>query len=110
MDVMIITFGIILLLIGIAGCFIPAVPGPPVAYTSLLLLQFGESPPFTITFLVILAIAVLIVALLDHFIPVFGAKTWGGPEVVWWELSLAYCSVFLFGHHLALSFCRFLGR
>ncbi len=80
MDFLIILFGIILLLVGIAGCFIPAVPGPPVAYVSLLLLQFRDSPPFTTTFLVIMATAVVIVAVIDHFIPIIGAKKWGGTR------------------------------
>jgi len=80
MEFLLIFFGIILLLVGIAGCFIPAVPGPPVAYASLLLLQFGDSPPFTVTFLVMMAIAVVIVAIVDHFIPIVGAKRWGGTK------------------------------
>ncbi|MDZ7606579.1 MAG: DUF456 domain-containing protein [Cyclobacteriaceae bacterium] len=80
MDFLLIFFGIILLIVGIAGCFIPAVPGPPVAFLSLLLLQFRESPPFATTFLIILAIVVVIVAIIDHFIPVIGARKWGGSR------------------------------
>jgi len=80
MDFLLIFFGVILLLIGIAGCFIPAVPGPPVAYVSLLLLQLRESPPFTVTFLIMMAIVVVIVAIVDHFIPIVGAKRWGGTK------------------------------
>jgi uncharacterized protein YqgC (DUF456 family) len=80
MDFLLIFFGIILLLVGMAGCFIPAVPGPPVAFLSLLLLQFRDSPPFTTTFLMIMAMIVVIVAIVDHFIPVIGVKKWGGTR------------------------------
>jgi uncharacterized protein len=80
MDFLLIFFGITLLLVGIAGCFIPAVPGPPVAYLSLLLLQFRDSQSFTTTFLIIMAMIVVVVAIVDHFIPVLGAKKWGGTR------------------------------
>lgn len=80
MDFLIISLGIILLLVGVAGCFIPAVPGPPLAYVSLLLLQLLKTPPFTITFLVVMAIIVIIVTIIDHFITIIGARTWGGTK------------------------------
>ena len=80
MEILLVSFGIILLLIGIAGCFIPAVPGPPVAYFSLLILQLRNDPPFTLAFLLIMALIVTTVAVIDHFIPIIGARKWGGTK------------------------------
>ena len=36
------------LLLGFAGCFLPVLPGPPVAYMGLLLLQATERFGFTV--------------------------------------------------------------
>lgn len=80
MDFLLIFFGIILLLIGFFGCFLPALPGPPVAYFSLILLQFRSDPPFTTTFLIIMASVVVLIAVADHFVPIIGARKWGGTQ------------------------------
>ncbi len=80
MDFLLIFFGIVLLLIGFIGCFLPAVPGPPVAYFSLILLQFREEPPFSMTFLLIMAAVVVVIAIADHFVPIIGARKWGGTR------------------------------
>ncbi len=50
--------GILLILIGFIGCFVPVLPGPPLAYISLLLLQIGPDVPFGFKFIIIMAIAV----------------------------------------------------
>ena len=40
LDVFLILMGILCLITGLAGCFLPVIPGPPVAYAGLLLLHF----------------------------------------------------------------------
>jgi uncharacterized protein YqgC (DUF456 family) len=73
-----ITFGIILILAGVLGCFVPAIPGPPLAYVSLVLLQLGEEKPFTTKFLIIWALIVVTVSFLDYVIPPLATKKLGG--------------------------------
>ena len=80
MEYLWITFGIILILGGILGCFIPAIPGPPLAYVSLLLLQLREEGPFTTKFLIIWASIVLVVTILDYVIPPLATKKLGGSR------------------------------
>ncbi|TSA26144.1 MAG: DUF456 domain-containing protein [Bacteroidetes bacterium] len=53
MDTLLIIIGIILLILGIAGSFVPVLPGPPLSYLSLLMLQFTSYHPFSARFLVI---------------------------------------------------------
>jgi uncharacterized protein YqgC (DUF456 family) len=80
MEIVWIILGILVILVGIIGCFVPVLPGPPLAYIALILLQFGESAPFSSKFLIILGIVVVAVTLLDYAIPALGAKKWGGSR------------------------------
>ena len=40
MEVIIIIISILIFLFGILGCFLPIIPGPPLAFISVLLLEF----------------------------------------------------------------------
>ena len=46
MDTLWLIVGIILMLIGILGCFLPLLPGPPLCYVALLLQQLRSDHPF----------------------------------------------------------------
>ena len=69
MDILFIIIGILCLLTGLAGCFLPVIPGPPVAYAGLLLLHFTDKVQYSTTQLV-----------LDYFIPMLGSKYSGGTR------------------------------
>ena len=49
LDVFLILMGILCLITGLAGCFLPVIPGPPVAYTGLLLLHFTDKVQYSAT-------------------------------------------------------------
>ncbi|HEX9805191.1 MAG TPA: DUF456 domain-containing protein, partial [Candidatus Dojkabacteria bacterium] len=80
MDWLIIACGVILILLGIAGCFLPVLPGPPLSYLAVLLLQLKSDPPFSTTFLITWGILAGAVTLLDYVIPVYGTKRFGGSR------------------------------
>ena len=42
MDLALIILGIILIILGIGRCFLPVIPGPPLSFAALILLQFTE--------------------------------------------------------------------
>ena len=65
LDITLICLGAVCLLVGLAGCIAPMLPGPPISYVGLLLLHFTERYQFTVTQLVMWAVVVLIVLLLD---------------------------------------------
>ncbi len=81
MELALIILGIVLLIAGLIGCFVPVLPGPPLSYVALLLLQLKADPPFSIRFLVIMGAITVAVTVLDYLIPVFGAKKWGGSRL-----------------------------
>jgi uncharacterized protein YqgC (DUF456 family) len=88
MDTFLITAGIILLLGGIVGCIIPFLPGPPLAYGSLILLQISSNKPFTEKFLVIWALATVTILIADYYIPIWGTKKFGGTKGGVWGATI----------------------
>lgn len=97
MDVVLIIIGIILLLIGLIGCIIPGIPGPPIAYIGLLIQVFKTENPFTTKFLIIWALIMIAVSLLDYIVPVIGTKKFGGSKRgVWGSVIGLFAGIFFF--------------
>jgi len=74
MDIFLIIAGSICLIVGLAGCVLPMLPGPPVAYAGLLLLHFTDKVQFSTTQLLLWLVVVVIVQILDYFVPMLGSK------------------------------------
>lgn len=79
-DVILIILSSILMLLAIAGCFLPVLPGPPLGYLSLLALHFTHSVEFSTQFLLIWVAVVLAVTVLEYLIPIWGTKKFGGSK------------------------------
>lgn len=77
MDYFLIGLGILLLIMGILGCILPALPGPPLSYVALLALHFTSGYQLSTRILVIWAVVVVVVTLIDYVVPVWGAKSSG---------------------------------
>jgi len=67
----------ILVLTGLVGCIIPILPGLPLAFIGLLLLSFTSFVTFSTQYLVALGVIVIVISLLDYFVPIFGSKLFG---------------------------------
>jgi uncharacterized protein YqgC (DUF456 family) len=80
MEIALAVVGIFILLLGVIGCFVPVLPGPPLAYISLVLLQLGPEIPFSLNFMLITGAIVVAVTLLDYIVPALGTKKWGGSR------------------------------
>ena len=64
LDVFLILMGILCLITGLAGCFLPVIPGPPVAYAGLLLLHFTDKVQYSATQLLLWLLIVVILSLI----------------------------------------------
>jgi len=80
MDWLLIIFGVIFILLGIVGSIVPVLPGPPLSFIALLLLQFQEERSFTWKFIIIWGIVTLVVTVLDYIFPTIGTKKYGGSR------------------------------
>ncbi len=97
MDYILLVLGIIFILVGVLGCILPIIPGPPLSYVGLLFLHFTEFANYTTTFLVFFAILAVIVTLLDYFVPIWGTKRFGGSKYGSWGATIGVVlGLFLF--------------
>ncbi len=97
MDMLLYILSGVCLLLGFAGCFLPVLPGPPVAYMGLLLLQATERFGFTVGQLVVWGLLVVVVQVLDYVTPILGTKYSGGTKWGNWGCVIGtVMGVFLF--------------
>lgn len=84
MDVLWLVLGVILMLVGLAGCILPFLPGPPLCYLALLIQQLQSTPPYESDFLWTWAAITIIVTGLDYIIPIYGTRKFGGTKYGMW--------------------------
>ena len=92
-----IIFGAVLVILGLAGCVLPILPGPVLSFLGLFLLALVKhfSPPITPTLIVVMAILTIVVTVGDYFIPLWGAKRYGTSKWGIWG-SVAGMAIGLF--------------
>lgn len=97
MDLVWIVIGGLLMLAGIIGCLLPFIPGPPLSFFGLLFLQLQETAPFTPKFLLLWAAIVIVITVLDYFVPIYGTKRFGGTKYGLWGCTIGLIAGFWFG-------------
>ena len=83
MAIIIDILAIVAALAGIAGCLIPAIPGPPLSYVSILLLYLFNNPDYEITgkFLIIWLALVSAATIFDYVAQPYLTKLTGGSKL-----------------------------
>ncbi len=86
MDYVLLIIGLIFLIVGLIGCIIPAVPGPPISWIGMLLLKFTNEYSETIStqWLIIWAFIVIAVTVADFVLPAIITKKMGGSKAGAW--------------------------
>ena len=80
MEIVLVIIAFLLLVGGILGAVLPILPGPPLSYIGLLLMQWSGYGGFSIAFLVIWAAIAAAVTIMDYFLPAMLAKRFGGSR------------------------------
>ncbi len=80
MDILLLVLGLICMVLGIIGAFLPILPGPLTGWVGLLLLSFTSAVPKDWTFLGITLAVAVFVWIIDYFIPAMGTKRFGGSK------------------------------
>jgi len=85
MEIAVIVIGVILIIIGLVGSILPALPGPPLAYGALLLLFFSPAAKaayFANNYIWLIALGIItaIITAVDYLMPIWGTKKFGGTK------------------------------
>ena len=80
MDITLLILSIILVLLAVAGCVIPGLPAPVLAFAGILTLHFSHFAHFTIVFLIAFALLAAAASIMDNLFTIAGAKIFGGTK------------------------------
>lgn len=80
MDVLLLVIGLLLVVLGVAGSFLPVIPGPLCGWLGLLVIHLTSIVPMDWTFLGISLLVAISIFILDYFIPIWGTKRFGGTK------------------------------
>lgn len=79
-DILLVLLGLVLIIVGMIGSFLPVLPGPPIAWLGILSLSFTNTVPIPLYLLVITGVLAVIMFILDYVIPAQGTKRFGGSK------------------------------
>lgn len=111
MDYILLALAVILIIVGLLGCVLPIIPGPPLSFLGILTLhftKFGEGE-YTTNFLIILASVAIAVTVLDFVVPVWGTKKFGGTKAGMWGATIGLIIGMIFLGPLGLIFGPLVG-
>lgn len=78
----------ILLVVGFLGCFLPIIPGPPLAWSGFLAAYFSSYNDISGKVLIITAIVAVGVTILDNILPPLMTKRTGGSKAATWGSTI----------------------
>lgn len=80
MDYILLALAIIMMLVGIAGCLLPVLPGPPLTYLGLVVLHFTKFADISKNQFIILGLVAIVVTIIDYIVPIWGTRQFGGSK------------------------------
>ncbi len=116
LDILIVCGAIILAIIGLIGCIIPIIPGPPLSYIGLVLMYFFHNTPvphggdeISSRFMLVWLAITVVVTIVDYIVPVFFTRLTGGSkEAVRWSIAGTIAGMIFFPP-LGIIFGAFIG-
>ena len=88
MEIFLLILAFLFMLIGIAGCIIPGLPGTPVAYAGLWIAQATDHVDFSWQLLLVWGIITIVLQVLDYVVPAWGTKKFGGTKYGVWGSTI----------------------
>ena len=80
MDLILVSIGFILCIVGLIGSVLPVLPGPPLGWLGLLFLEITIAIPTNYWFLGITFVIAIGIFLLDYMMPAISTKKFGGSK------------------------------
>ncbi len=79
-DYLLLILGILFMIVGIIGCLVPVLPGPPISFLGLIMLHLTRFGHFSNSTLITLGIIAVVVTILDYIVPIWGTRRFGGSK------------------------------
>ncbi len=79
-DYILLILGILLMIVGIIGCLVPVLPGPPFSFLGLILLHISRFGHFSTPTLITMGVITVVVTIMDYIVPVWGTRQLGGSK------------------------------
>ncbi|MEW5846623.1 MAG: DUF456 domain-containing protein [Bacteroidota bacterium] len=97
-DYFLLSLAIALIILGLIGCILPVIPGPPLAWAGLFLAKFTALCSLSWTTITVMAIITLVVTILDYLFPAWISRKMGGTNWgAWGTIVGLIASIALFG-------------
>jgi len=89
-DWIITLLGLAIIVVGFIGCFIPVLPGPPIAWIALPLMYLTSEgfADINTTWFLILTLLTIVVTVVDYLLPMWGTKYSGGTKAGTWGSTI----------------------
>ncbi|TRX34035.1 DUF456 domain-containing protein [Flavobacterium sp. ZT3R18] len=88
MDILLLLLGLICVVVGVFGSFLPVLPGPSISWVGIVLLYFTTAVPANYWILGISALITIALTILDYIIPSKGTKKFGGSSYGIWGTNI----------------------
>lgn len=88
MEYFLLILGLLLMIVGIIGSLLPALPGPPISWVGILLLYFCPGMETNYWLLGITLVIAVVIGILDYIIPAKGTKYFGGSKYGIWGTNI----------------------
>ena len=83
-ETILIILGLLIAVVGLIGCIVPAIPGPPLNFLSLVILELAIDDAFSADFYLLWAGISIAVTVLDYILPIMGAKVYKASSFGIW--------------------------
>jgi uncharacterized protein YqgC (DUF456 family) len=107
-DIILLAVGLALIVVGLIGCIVPVLPGPPLSFLGMLALHYTHWGGFDPDLLWTMGSLAVIVTVLDYIVPIWGTKKFGGSKAGIWGASIGLL-IGLFLGPLGIIFGPFVG-
>ncbi len=97
MEIFLAIIAVVFALVGAAGCIVPVLPGVVLSYAGLLCAYFREGSTLSTALLWVWLAVVIVVSLVDYFLPAYMTKTFGGSRPATVGATIGAIGGFFFG-------------
>ena len=80
MDIALLILSVICFVASIEGCILPMLPGPPLSYVGMLLLQWSGYAHLSTTSLIVWGVVTIVVCVIDFFLTPWMTRRFGGSN------------------------------